>query len=93
MIDYGSVVYGSARPSYLKRLDYVHHQALRLSLGAFLTSPIPSLYAVVVFKLLKRAVVRRRSFDEDRHLQVMQAILVSLPDSYAFQNIPSLGRV
>ncbi|GBL90371.1 hypothetical protein AVEN_29387-1, partial [Araneus ventricosus] len=45
MIDYGSVVYGSARPSYLKRLDYVHHQALRLCLGAFRTSPIPSLYA------------------------------------------------
>ncbi|GBM52016.1 hypothetical protein AVEN_226011-1, partial [Araneus ventricosus] len=38
MIDYGSVVYGSARPSYLKRLDYVHHQALRLCLGAFRTS-------------------------------------------------------
>ncbi|GBN65756.1 hypothetical protein AVEN_24895-1 [Araneus ventricosus] len=47
MIDYGSVVYGSARPSYLKRLDYVHHQALRLCLGAFRTSPIPSLYAEV----------------------------------------------
>ncbi|GBM56309.1 hypothetical protein AVEN_125061-1 [Araneus ventricosus] len=45
MIDYGSVVYGSARASYLKRLDYVHHQALRLCLGAFRTSPIPSLYA------------------------------------------------
>ncbi|GBN65475.1 hypothetical protein AVEN_91608-1 [Araneus ventricosus] len=45
MIDYGSVVYGSARPFYLKRLDYVHHQALRLCLGAFRTSPIPSLYA------------------------------------------------
>ncbi|GBN56622.1 RNA-directed DNA polymerase from mobile element jockey [Araneus ventricosus] len=45
MIDYGSVVYGSARPSYLKRLGYVHHQALRLCLGAFRTSPIPSLYA------------------------------------------------
>ncbi|GBL95383.1 hypothetical protein AVEN_154790-1 [Araneus ventricosus] len=44
MIDYGSVVYGSARPSYLKRLDYVHHQALRLCLGALRTSPIPSLY-------------------------------------------------
>ncbi|GBO08700.1 hypothetical protein AVEN_138226-1 [Araneus ventricosus] len=27
MIDFGSVVCGSARPSYLKRLDYVHHQA------------------------------------------------------------------
>ncbi|GBM95212.1 hypothetical protein AVEN_113995-1 [Araneus ventricosus] len=35
MIEYGSVVYGSARPSYLKRLYYVHHQALRLCLGAF----------------------------------------------------------
>ncbi|GBM16414.1 hypothetical protein AVEN_94916-1 [Araneus ventricosus] len=44
MIDYGSVVYGSARGSYLKHLDYVHHQALRLCLGAFRTSPIPSLY-------------------------------------------------
>ncbi|GBM16450.1 hypothetical protein AVEN_94939-1 [Araneus ventricosus] len=44
MIDYGSVVYGSARGSYLKRLDYVHHQALRLCLGAFRTSPISSLY-------------------------------------------------
>ncbi|GBN78437.1 putative RNA-directed DNA polymerase from transposon X-element [Araneus ventricosus] len=45
MIDYGSVVYGSARPSYLKRLEYVHHQALRMCLGALRTSPIPSLYA------------------------------------------------
>ncbi|GBN03084.1 hypothetical protein AVEN_208852-1 [Araneus ventricosus] len=44
MIDYGSVVYGSARP-YLKRLDYVQHQARRLCLGAFRTSRIPSLYA------------------------------------------------
>ncbi|GBN72309.1 hypothetical protein AVEN_120315-1 [Araneus ventricosus] len=45
MIDYGSVVCGSDLPSYLKRLDYVHHQALMLCLGAFRTSPIPSLYA------------------------------------------------
>ncbi|GBN79328.1 hypothetical protein AVEN_108653-1 [Araneus ventricosus] len=45
MIDYGSVVYSSARPSYLKRLDYVHHQSLRLCLGALRTSPIPSLHA------------------------------------------------
>ncbi|GBO28076.1 hypothetical protein AVEN_95844-1 [Araneus ventricosus] len=44
MIDYGNVVYGSAQASYLKRLDYVHHQAVRLCLGAFRTSPIPSLY-------------------------------------------------
>ena len=29
---------------YLKILDTVHHQGLRLALGAFRTSPIPSLY-------------------------------------------------
>ena len=37
-LDYGSIIYGSARKSYLKILDIVHYQAL----GAFRTSPIPS---------------------------------------------------
>ena len=32
-LDYGSVVYGSARKSYLKSLDTIHHQGLRLALG------------------------------------------------------------
>lgn len=44
-LDYGSIVYGSARKSYLKQLDTIHHQGLRLALGAFRTSPIESLYA------------------------------------------------
>ncbi|RUS72307.1 hypothetical protein EGW08_019930 [Elysia chlorotica] len=43
-LDYGSVVYGSARPSYIKMLDTIHHQGLRLSLGAFRTTPVESLY-------------------------------------------------
>ena len=34
-LDYGCIIYGSARTSYLKTLDTVHHQGLRLSLGAF----------------------------------------------------------
>ena len=34
-LDYGSIVYGSARKSYLMMLDTVHHQGLRLALGAF----------------------------------------------------------
>ena len=38
------IVYGSARPSYIKRLDTVHNQGLRLCLGAFRTSPVQSLY-------------------------------------------------
>ena len=37
--------YGSARKSYLKSLDTIHHQGLRLALGAFRTSPVESLYA------------------------------------------------
>ena len=44
-LDYGSIVYGSARKSYLKSLDTIHHQGLRLALGAFHISPIESLYA------------------------------------------------
>ena len=37
-------VYGSASTSYLKALDTIHHQGLRLCLGAFRTSPVDSLY-------------------------------------------------
>ncbi|GFR29460.1 RNA-directed DNA polymerase from mobile element jockey [Trichonephila clavata] len=44
-LDYGSVVYSSACKSLLKILDPVHHQGLRLCLGAFRTSPVESLYA------------------------------------------------
>ena len=43
-LDYGSIVYGSARKSYLMMLDTVHHQGLHLALGAFRTSPVESLY-------------------------------------------------
>ena len=44
-LDYASVVYGSARKTYIGRLDPVHHQGVRLALGAFRTSPIVSLLA------------------------------------------------
>jgi ribonuclease HI len=44
-LDYGCIVYGSARNSYIKKLDTIHNQGLRLALGAFRTSPIASLYA------------------------------------------------
>ena len=43
-LDYRPIVYGSARKSYLMMLDTVHHQGLRLALGAFRTSPVESLY-------------------------------------------------
>ena len=43
-IDYGCQAYGSASKTSLKMLDTVHHQALRIVLGAFRTSPVESLY-------------------------------------------------
>ena len=42
-LDYGSIIYGAARKSYICMLDPVQNQALRLCLGAFRTSPIESL--------------------------------------------------
>jgi ribonuclease HI len=45
-LDYGCIVYGSARSSYLRCLNTIHHQGLRLSLGAFRTSPVESLYVL-----------------------------------------------
>ena len=43
-LDYGCIIYGSARKSYLQMLDPIHNEGLRLALGAFRTSPVASLY-------------------------------------------------
>ena len=43
-LDYGCIVYGSARPSYISSLDTIHNQGIRICLGAFRTSPMESLY-------------------------------------------------
>ena len=45
-LDYGSIVYGSARKSCLQILDTVHNQGHLLALEAFRTSPATSLYVV-----------------------------------------------
>ena len=46
--DYGSIVYGTGRKSYLQVLDPLHNQALRLCLGANHTSPCQSLYTETI---------------------------------------------
>ena len=43
-LDYGCVAYGPAHQSVLKQLDPLHHQGLRIALGAFRTSPAQSLH-------------------------------------------------
>ena len=55
-LDYGSFIYGSARASYIKTLDPIHNQGLRLCLGAFITSPMESLYV----KANEESLYRRR---------------------------------
>lgn len=42
-IDYGSIIYDSASSNILKTLESIHNTSLRLSLGAFRTSPINSI--------------------------------------------------
>ena len=41
-LDYGCIVYGSASKTALVKLNPVHNQGLRLSLGAFRSSPVES---------------------------------------------------
>ena len=43
-LDYGCIVYGSASKTASAKLDPVHNQGLRFSLGAFRPSPVESLY-------------------------------------------------
>ena len=43
-LDYGCFIYGSARKSYLRCLDSIHHLCLRLALAALRTSTVESLY-------------------------------------------------
>ena len=43
-LDYGCFIYGSARKSYLRCLDSIHHLGLRLALGALQISPVESPY-------------------------------------------------
>ena len=43
-LEYGCAVFSSARKSYLKKLEPIQNQGLRICLGAFRTSPVQSLY-------------------------------------------------
>jgi len=43
-LDYGCEAYSSAKHNVLRMLDSVHHSGLRISIGAFRSSPIDSLY-------------------------------------------------
>ncbi|GFT11275.1 uncharacterized protein TNCV_1143891 [Trichonephila clavipes] len=67
-LDYGCVVYGSARASVLRRLDTIHHSALRVISGAFRTSPVTSLYVVCHQPPLE---LRRRQLSANYFIRAM----------------------
>lgn len=43
-MDFGAIVYSTAKPSHLRRLASVHAAGVRFALGAFRTSPLKSLH-------------------------------------------------
>ena len=43
-LDYGCIIYRNASDADLNTLDVIHNQGIRLSLGAFKSSPVESLY-------------------------------------------------
>ena len=43
-LEYGSIIYSSARRSYLQLLDPIHNQGLVIAFGAFRTSLVASFY-------------------------------------------------
>ena len=43
-LDYGCIVYGAIRKFYLRQIETIENEALRICLGAFRTSPISSLH-------------------------------------------------
>ncbi|GFV00312.1 putative RNA-directed DNA polymerase from transposon X-element [Trichonephila clavipes] len=67
-LDYGCVVNGSARASVLRRLDTIHHSALRIISGAFRTSPVTSLYVVCHQPPLE---LRRRQLSANYFIRAM----------------------
>ena len=45
ILDYGSIIYGSACKTYLQKVDRVQYKALRVCLGAMSSSPVEALEA------------------------------------------------
>ena len=83
-LDYASPIYGSARASYLKCIDPIQNQGLRLALGAFRTSPVESLQAEANEPPLE---LRRKKLALQYALK-----LSSTPDNPAFDTVFKIPR-
>ena len=84
-LDYGCLVYGSARKSYLEMLDPVHNQGLRLALGAYRSSPVESLLAEANEPCLP---LRRRQLGIQYAMKIK-----SVPSNPAFNCIYNIDHI
>lgn len=80
-LDYGSAIYNSASNSVLKKLDVIHNTGLRITVGAFRTSPILSILSEAIEPPLK---IRRMSSSIQ-----LATRLASTPQNPAFSYTPS----
>ena len=84
LLDYGCIIYATASPSVLSKLNTIQNQALQIATGVFPTSPITSLHAeTAVLPLIHH-----------RSLQILKYYckLLNTPthlNSYRAQYIPS----
>ena len=84
-LDYASPIYGSARASYLKILDPIQNEGLRIAMGAYRTSPAESLCAEANEPPLE---LRRKKLSLQYALK-----LSSTPDNPAFDAVFRTPRV
>lgn len=93
-LDYACPVYGSARASALRRLDTVHHSALRICSGAFRTSPVQSLYADCLepsLSLTRRCISMKYFFRILSHSShPLNQIILDTSSDRLYTNRPSL---
>ncbi|CAI6356964.1 unnamed protein product [Macrosiphum euphorbiae] len=84
--DYGSFIWTTAHKSISKKLDTIHNSGLRMSIGAYRSSPIPSIYNLACTQPLD---IRRLKITLNHELK-LASTLPTLDFKPIFQMLPSL---
>ena len=84
-LDYGCIAYGAVSNNIIKKLDPIHHQGLRIALGAFRTSPVASVHAKAQEMSLKNR--RKKLSLKNRRKKLSMNYVLKLktcPDNQAY---------
>ena len=85
-LDYGSFIWSTAHKSISKKLDTIHNSGLRMSIGAYRSSPVPSIYNLACSSPLD---IRRLKITLNHELK-LASTLPSLDFKPMFQMLPTL---